>query len=773
MADIFESYHPDASAPAYATVVVPLKLPKTLTYSVPAALFESIQIGQRVEVQVGKSKVYSGIVVDMTDIMPSNYEPRPILSIVDDLPILFDEQIRFWKWLADYYCCTLGEIMIAALPAHLKLAREIQILPSPFFNPDYPDLSHKEYLIAEALKNNGEMSIEGIQKLLNQKSVYRLIKKLIEKKYIFVKERLKERYVPKIKKYIHLSEHLEGNDTELNEVFKKLSRAPKQEALLLAFFQLAENSSGVEKTELLVKANAATSHLNPLIKKGILFESKKQINRFDKEDDIDEKEIKLSPAQTTAIDEIENHFKEKSTVLLHGVTGSGKTNIYIELIKKTIVEGGKVLYLVPEIALTTQIIKRLIDQLGTDIIPYHSRLNNNERVDVWKKIIDKHPVVLGARSAVFLPFQQLDLIIVDEEHDSSFKQYDPAPRYNARDAAMVLANIFRAKVLLGTATPSLESIHNVNNKKYGLVELKERYGGLQMPRIEIIDLKKEVQIGFTKQISAPLIDAIKYTLDNNEQVILFQNRRGYSPIYKCTTCENKIKCINCDVNLTYHKYRNILNCHYCGYDSELIEVCPACGNRTMEIKGFGTERIEDELTESLPEARIQRLDLDTTRSKYSYEKIIHQFENKEIDILIGTQMVTKGLDFEHVSLVGILSADMLMAYPDFRSAERAYQLMMQVAGRPGRIHKQGHVMIQTYQPDHRIIHHITHNSQDEFIKEELTQRNEWKYPPYHRMIKISVKHKKTDALNDGAKILAIELRKQSGVYPENKKTNQR
>ena len=759
MSDIFESYHPDESTPGYATVVVPLALPKVLSYAVPPALFEDIMIGQRAEVQVGKSKVYAGIIIDLQDSISDGYEPKPLLSIIDDHPIINEQQIRFWKWLAAYYCCTLGEVMIAALPANLKLTSEVTIVPSPLFNDDYPDLNHKEYLIAEALKNNKEMTIAAIQKLLKQKTVYPLIKKLIDKRYVFVKEDLKERYIPKIKKYIHLSEHLRADNPALNDIFKALGKAPRQEALLLAYFQMSTDSNGVEKKALFAKAEATAAHLNPLIKKGILYESQEAVNRFDGAAEGDGKEYILSEQQTVALKSIEEQFDEKTTVLLHGVTGSGKTNVYIDLIKKTIARGGKVLYLVPEIALTTQIIKRLQDQLGTDVIPYHSRLNNNERVDIWQKVIDQHPVVLGARSSIFLPFQKLDLIIVDEEHDSSFKQYDPAPRYNARDAAIVLANLLGAKVLLGTATPSIESIHNVRTDKYGLAELKERYGGLALPKIEIIDLKKEVGVGKVKQISQPLTEGIQKALDNQEQVILFQNRRGYSPIYHCQSCGWSQKCINCDVNLTYHKYFERLNCHYCGHNENLPDTCPACGSHGLELKGFGTERIEDELTASFPEARIHRLDLDTVRSKFAYEKIIYQFENREIDILIGTQMVTKGLDFEHVSLVGVVSADMLMAYPDFRSSERAYQLMMQVAGRPGRIHKQGHVMIQTYQPDHRILHHILHGSHDLFIKEELAERKEFKYPPFERLIKIAVKHKKTDTLNDATKILVSELRK--------------
>lgn len=746
-------------------VVLPLALPKPYTYAVPEEWVAEMQFGIRVEVQFGKNKLYSGLVIAVHDEAPTDHRPKPILAVIDDKPIIEPVQLELWKWLADYYCCTLGEVMNAALPGNMKLASETRIILSPLFDDNFQGLTDKEYLIAEALTLQNELTIDEVRDILNQKTVYPLIKQLLEKKIIYLKEDLKTKYKPKTVAYIRLKEPYASDPGTLQHAFDQTSRSDKQTQALMAYIQLSRKQGAILKQELYNLANVDSSVIRALEKKGILEEYEKVVSRLEAyEDEVEDKNA-LTEQQKRALQEIHEQWKEKPVVLLQGVTGSGKTRVYVELIQEALNRGEQVLYLLPEIALTTQIVTRLQVIFGDSIAIYHSRLNNNERVELWQSVRNGQPIVLGARSSLFLPFKNLKLIIVDEEHDSSFKQNDPQPRYNGRDAAVFLAHLFDAKTILGTATPSIESYQNARSGKYGFVSMPERFGGIEMPEIIIVDAtdemkKKTLQSHFT----SVLIDELKAALERGEQAILFQNRRGYAPTLRCTTCGWHQECIYCDVSLTYHKFHHNLKCHYCGYTSTVPDTCPACGGKQLTMKGFGTEKIEDELKIYLPEAKIGRMDLDTVRSKNAHSKIINDFEEKRLDILVGTQMVTKGLDFENVGIVGVLSADQLLQFPDFRASERAFQLITQVSGRAGRKHKRGKVIIQAFNVAHPVLREVYDNDFSTFFTREITERKAFKYPPYYRLIKITLKHKKPQTLNDGAKLFDQILKAKLGDW---------
>lgn len=758
-------FHPVPATRTYATVILPMAVPKTYTYYVPEELVPLVRFGVRVEIQFGKSKLYAALVVGVGNEAPEAYQPKPILGVIDEKPIAHPLQIKLWKWVAQYYCCTIGEVMHAALPANLKISSETRLMISPIFDGDSTDLNDKEYLIAQALTYQEEISVEDVRKILNQKTVYHLIKSLLEKKIIYLKEDLKERYRPKKVACVQLAEPYASDSGLMQEAFEKLSRSTRQVEALMAYIQISRKQEYVRKQEIYQAAKVDYGVIKAMVKKGVFEEYEKEISRLAAYEDEMIDAFDLSEQQEGAISSIKSQFEEKNVVLLHGVTGSGKTRVYVELIQEALDRGEQVLYLLPEIALTAQIINRLQKIFGDQIAIYHSRLNNNERVEMWNQVFQGQPIVLGARSALFLPFQNLGLIVVDEEHDPSYKQNDPNPRYSGRDSAIYLAQIAGAKVLLGTATPSIESYQNARKKKYGLVEMPERFGGLQLPKIEIIDakeaLKKQQLFSlFTKD----LLDELKAALERGEQAILFQNRRGYAPTYRCTTCGWHSECINCDVSLTYHKFHNNLKCHYCGYQTKIPNECPACGNRQLSLQGFGTEKIEDELKIYLPDAKIGRMDFDTVRTKNAHAKIINDFEEKRLDILVGTQMVTKGLDFENVGLVGILSADQLLQFPDFRAGERGFQLMTQVSGRAGRKHKQGKVLIQAYNTASPVIKEVLENDYAGFFSREIQERQEFKYPPFFRLIRISLKHKKPQTLNDGAKIFGHSLKQKLGDW---------
>lgn len=726
-------------------------------------MIQVVQPGMRVEVQLGKKKLYSALVYEILEHPEEGTKPKPILSMIDKFPIVDEIQLKLWTWMAQYYCCSLGEVMLAALPAGLKMSSETRIIISPFFSEDYSMLEDKEYLIAEALRNRLELTVDDVQKILGQKTVFPILYRLLEKKIIYLKEELKGNYKPKKIGCVRLQEPYATEPILLQEAFELTTRSQKQTDALLCFVQIYKTQQYVRKQDLYKMAGIDSAVLKALEKKAIFELYDREISRVGKYEEAVVDKFDLTQNQITALKNIKEFYQNKNTVLLHGVTGSGKTRIYIELIEEAIKKGEQVLYLLPEIALTTQITARLQKIFGNDIAVYHSRMSNNERVDLWKEVLKNKPIVLGARSALFLPFKNLKLIIVDEEHDTSFKQHDPAPRYNARDTAIFLAHLYDAKVLLGTATPALETYQNAKEGKYGLVEMKERYGGIQMPEVVIVDVadetkKKKMSSLFTSVLLKELTEA----LQRGEQAILFQNRRGYAPSLRCITCGWVQECKNCDVSLTYHKAFNNLRCHYCGFQQKIPEECPACGDRNLTIRGFGTEKVEDELQIYLPDAKIARMDYDTVRTKDAHAQIINDFEEKRIDILVGTQMVTKGLDFDNVGIVGVLSADQLMSFPDFRSTERGFQLMTQVSGRAGRKKKRGKVIIQAFNVAHPVLGEVIKNDFQRFFEREVEERKLFSYPPFQRLIKITLKHKDPRLLNEGTKIFSKILKDKLG-----------
>lgn len=747
----------------FIEVILPLALPNTFTYRVPREFSSSILVGTRVTVQFGKAKLYSAIVSSIHEKPPEHYEAKYIDDILDEEPIVTPEQFELWNWMAEYYMCTIGEVMSAALPNGLKLSSETRLVLNEQNDIAYDTLTDREYLITEALEVNQVLSVKEVSEILGLKEVYPIIKALLGKQVIIVEEELKQKYKPKMVKYVKL---VEGYDSEsaLHKLFDELSKAKKQLELLMKYVELSQFFSKqhkpVKSVMLRKAANASLSSLKGLIEKGVFDEFEEEVGRLGKEDAVNENAT-LSKEQTVAFDQIKESFQAHQVTLLHGVTGSGKTEIYIQLIHRVLEEGKQVLYLLPEIALTTQIISRLKKFFGDRIGVYHSRFNENERVEVWNNLIKQqnHQIILGARSALFLPFTKLGLIIVDEEHETTFKQFDPAPRYSARDAAVVLAKIHQANVLMGSATPSVETYHNAQSGKYGLVELFNRYGGIHMPEIFVADLKEDSRKKkMRNHFSEMLFIAVQEALDNKEQVILFQNRRGFSPFIQCETCAWVPYCKRCDVTMNYHKFTHRLKCHYCGYERHMPKICDACGAGTLKLKGFGTEKIEEDIELIFPKAKVARMDLDTTRSKNAYQQIISEFEDRNIDILVGTQMVTKGLDFDNVSLVGILNADQMLNFQDFRAFERSYQMMSQVSGRAGRRKTRGKVIIQSFQPYHPIIRQVIDHDYEGMYKGQVLERRNFKYPPFYRLIEFSVRHKDKELTEEAAKYLAIQLR---------------
>jgi len=763
MLEFAEVQHTDRET-LFVEVILPLAIAKNYTYRVPFHLNEEAAIGKRAVVQFGKSKLYTAIIASIGKQAPEKYEAKYLIEILDDRPVVSGRQLQFWQWLAEYYMCTVGEVMNAALPSALKLASETKVVLNKGFEFDRTALHDKEFMIVEALELQPELTVGDIAKLLGQKTVMPILKLMFEKNIINISEEVSERYKPRKKIFIKLNSIYNDPDN-LKELFPILEkRAPKQADALLAYIKLARHQKHISKSELVEESGAGDASIKSLIEKEVFVAEERNVSRLYFDEDEFSSDFLLSENQQNALNEIKEQFQQKDVVLLHGVTSSGKTQIYIRLIEDMINSGRQVLYLLPEIALTTHIIERLRQYFGSSIGVYHSRFNDNERVEVWQKVLNhEYKVVLGARSSVFLPFDDLGMIIVDEEHETSYKQFDPAPRYNARDAAIYLANSYHSKVLLGSATPSFETYYNARTHKYSLVELSERFGGVELPLTEVVSIaeetkKKTMQSHFTSVLMEDMVKA----LSNKEQVILFQNRRGYAPLLICRTCAYTPKCINCDVSLTYHKSSGKLHCHYCGYREDAPSICPACGSTHLEYKGFGTEKVEDELTMLLPEARISRMDLDTTRSKNSLQNILNDLEEKRIDILVGTQMVAKGLDFSDITVIGIINADSLLKYPDYRANERSFQMLAQVSGRAGRRGKQGKVVIQTYDPNHRVIKQVIENDYKDLYLTEMEERRSFKYPPFYRIINLDIKHKSADILYNQAEYLAAELRKSFG-----------
>lgn len=757
----------------YAQVILPLSLHDAYTYSVPESMQNEIAPGKRVIVQFGKRKFYAALVSSVSTTAPdNNFETKEIHQILDEQAIVLPKNFELWQWISKYYCCTLGDIFRAALPTGLKLESKSKIFLTG--SEEEFILTEKEDFIIRQIEEGTNILAE-IQRKLGTNFSYTALKTLMNKNLVYVEEKINTKYKPKTESFIRLHPSI-TNEKEIESKSEELKRARKQLALLYHFCSLTntfeENQKfEISKKELFSNTNFTSALIKQLVKKEILIEYQKQVSRLKKEK-IDQVSINLlNQHQAKALEEIKKEFDTKQVSLIHGITASGKTEIYIHLIDEIIKSGKQALYLVPEIALTTQIVQRLKNVFGTKVGIYHSKLNSQERVEIWNKVLqyqhnpqEGYQVVLGARSSVFLPFSKLGIIIVDEEHENSFKQFDPAPRYNARDMAVILAYQNNAKVLLGSATPSYESYHNALQGKYGLVNLLKRHSEMELPEILVADIKRAYKRKEMRSILSPeLFSLIEQALEKKEQVILFQNRRGYSPFVECFSCGNIPKCSNCDVSLTYHKYKNRLSCHYCGFSYRLPNQCDECGSPEIKTRGFGTEKIEDEIKQLFRNANIGRMDLDTTQSKNAFEKIVKNLEERKTDILIGTQMVTKGLDFDHVSVVGILNADNLINFPDFRAHERAYQLISQVAGRAGRKHKTGKVVIQTSQPEHPLIEILTQQNFKLMLKQQFEERQLFKYPPFYRLIKIIVKHKNIDTVDRASGQLATILRKNKSL----------
>lgn len=746
----------------YAEVILPLALPTTYTYSIPNHFSLKVAVGCRVEVVLGKHKRYAGIVKHISNKVPG-YPTKDIVNVLDDDPVLYSQQLELWKWISDYYMCSEGEVMAAALPAHFKLSSETILLFNEEYGDDFSALDNNEFIVAEALLIRKQLNLSEVQQLLDIAHVYHVIKRLIDKKVCIVWESLSERYKSKVENFIELNP-MYDNEEAMGELLNNWSRSPKQMELLLAYLHLMKSSGEVTQPELLKKSGASAAQLKGLADKQILQIRKRSIDRIKVLPKTMNVNFELSDSQQVAYQQILESLVQKNVCLLHGITSSGKTQVYIKLIEEYYTKGKQVLYLLPEIALTAQMIRRLQLHFGGNISIYHSKFNNNERVELWNKIkTGESRIVLGARSALFLPFKDLGLIIVDEEHDGSYKQQDPAPRYNARDSAIFYASLFKAKVVLGSATPSLETYYNGQKGKYGLVEINERYGGIHLPLIDIVNTRQVAQKGKV-MLSPQLKEAVTRTVENGRQVILFQNRRGYSPYLICGSCGYLPQCIHCDVTLTLHKFSNKLHCHYCGTTYPKIVACPACGNVKWLEKNFGTEKIEEMIEEEFPKFRVARMDIDSVRGKMAHDNLIKLFEQHRLDILVGTQMVVKGLDFEKVSLVGILDADGLLSFADFRVNERAFQLMEQVSGRAGRKDEQGKVLIQATQVNHPVLKFVEQHDYKKMYAFEILNRQQFFYPPYSRIIQIILKHKSKEIVDEAARKLSAALQRDLGHF---------
>jgi len=752
----------------FVSIILPIPVPGAFSYRVPFELNDTVRVGQRAVVQFGKSKIMSGLISEITEQVPDCENIKYISDVIDEFPVVNQLQLKFWNWICDYYLCHVGEVMQAALPSAMKLSSESKIMISEEFELDTQALNDFEYLIVEALQIQSKLTISEVSKIIGYKKVMPLVKTMIDKKIIVMEEELDQKFKAKYERFVGLNAEYR-EDEKMHELMDDLTkRAFKQLEVVMSFFVLGGSADNdILASELLKKANANSTVLKALTEKGVFTVYEKKVSRLKNFKALtDVSSIQLTEKQNVAFEEIHQGFEKKLPVLLHGVTSSGKTEIYIKLIQEAIDKGKQVLYLLPEIALTEQIINRLKKYFGDKVGVYHSKYGDMERVEIWNQVLDfektkssKYQVIIGSRSSILLPFSDLGLIIVDEEHDASFKQIDPAPRYNARDLAIILAKMHGADVVLGSATPSFESYFNARTGRFHLVTLSERFGGVEMPEIIVDDMRVERRRKLLQaNFGSVLVDAMKNTLDDKNQVILFQNRRGFSLRLECGVCNWIPQCINCDVSMTYHKAQNVMKCHYCGYTMSVPSECPSCHSTDVKMKGFGTERVEEDLNIILPEARCARLDLDTTRSKNSYQFILDQFKNQETDILVGTQMVTKGLDFDHVKTVGILDADSMLSFPDFRAFERSFQLMEQVSGRAGRKGGKGNVIIQTFQPTHPVILNVIRHDYVKFYEEQMPIRRQFSYPPYFRLILIKLKHVDYNKLNKAAEVFVKQLR---------------
>lgn len=752
----------------FVQVLLPVPIPKTFTYRVPRKYEELIQVGIRAIVPFGQKKIITGVISAIHHEAPKEYEAKYILEILDEFPILSQQQFKLFEWMAQYYMATEGEVLNVGLPSGLKLSSESKIQLNPAFELEQSPyiFSQIEEIVIKLLKKEGLLSYQQFAEITNGKQTSLLLKELLKKQVIMLIEQVQERYKPKTEKRLRLQKEW-LDEARLSELMQKLEKKPKQLDVLLKYLQevpvfkdVQKNKIGIAKS-IFKEDKFSTSSINTLVKNKVFEDFEVITSRLDylnRQVNLDH-EINLSPAQEQCKDDINTIFTEKDVALLHGVTGSGKTEIYLSLIREVIDSGSQALFLLPEIAITTQMIQRVRKIFGDQVGIYHSKFSDAERVEVWQGVAEGTiNFVIGVRSSILLPFNNLSLIVVDEEHESSYKQFEPAPRYNARDTAVVLANIHQAKLILGSATPSYESYYNAKTGKYGLTVLSERYGEGSMPEIEIIDMRRQKAKKLVKDdFSHSFLAALEAEMNNGNQAIIFQNRRGYAPYLQCETCGWISECENCSVSLTYHMHQHELKCHYCGYRQKSPSACLNCESTALVMKGFGTEKIEDDLKLHFPEVKIQRMDRDTTRKKYSYQQIIESFESGETQILIGTQMVTKGLDFENVSIVGIVDADRMMYYPDFRAHERAFQLMLQVSGRAGRSHKKGKVWIQSFQQDHPLFKYLLNYDYEGFYELQLKERHSFFYPPYCRLIKIVLKGAQAESVRNGSRLLYESL----------------
>ena len=752
----------------FIDVLLPIPIKQTFTYQVNEAEAKFLQVGMRVSVPFGKRKLYAAIVVAIHNEDPEIYEAKEIDCILDEYPLVLKSQLALWSWMSTYYMCTLGELLKAALPSVLLLEGETVLIKNKEVEVDVSTLKDDEFLVYEALQFSSSLKIQELVKILGKKTVLPVAYSLLDKKIISLEEYVVEKYTPKLQKWIKL--HPNVTQDKLPSILEGLSNAPKQREVVLHYFTLSGKKDKISTKEVLELAKATNASLTSLVKKEIFVVLEEQIDRVNYSDQQTNSFNALNEHQKIAFESLKIAFQEKNVCLLHGVTSSGKTEIYSKFIKASLDNNKQVLFLLPEIALTTQLIERLKLTFGNYLVVYHSRFSANERVEAWHRVLaskGKPLLIVGVRSALFLPFQELDFVVIDEEHEQTYKQFDPAPRYHARDAAIVLAHSFKAKVLLGSATPSVETYANAQSGKYGLVTLRKRHKNILMPDIELVDLQKKYNKRLMKgHFSDRLLEEIQESLDAKEQVILFQNRRGFSSIQSCNTCGYVPQCTQCDVSLTYHKHTKKLRCHYCGYQIAEQLACRACGSTQLTTKGLGTEQVEEELKGLFPKHVVARMDQDTTRGKYGHQKIITKFENQEIDILVGTQMLAKGLDFKHVNLVGVMNADGLLNFPDYRAHERTYQLLSQVAGRSGRSEKRGKVIIQSFNPLHQILQQVSVNDYLSMWKDQMNERKQYQYPPFCKLIKLTLRHRDYNKTNEAADWLAKALRNsfQKNVY---------
>jgi len=727
----------------FIDVIIPLPINQTFTYRVREAEAAFLRPGMRVVVPFGRNKLRTALVYGVSAQEVPDYQTKEIDQILDERPIVTPMQLSFWQWMARYYMCTLGEVMKAALPGAMLLESETFIAS---LNPDpdsWENLSDAEFLIMEALSAQPRLSIDEVRSILSRSSVMGVVYALIARGLIEVQEQLDDKYKPLMRRFVRLNPDILG-DSSLKLILEGLSRAPKQRELIL-YLLSKPHTEEIQQTQLLKATQATSSTLNALIEKQWVLAQEHAVDRLLPHEGPTEVLSELSPAQKQAFNQVNTYFDQGNVCLLHGITSSGKTRVYMHLMKRFIAGGKQVLFILPEIALTTQLIMRLQRFYGSQVGVYHSRQTAAERVELFQKVKEGDPsvqIVVGARSAVFLPFKDLGLVVLDESHEPSLKQHSPAPRYHGRDAAIMLAHLNGAKVLLGSATPSLETYYNAQQKKFGLVSLNERFGGATLPTIELVDLAEQYRKKLMRQhFSAPLITAIEETLSRGEQVVLFQNRRGFSAMIECLTCGHIPQCPDCDVSLTYHSHQEVLRCHYCGHQQGVPQTCMACGGPQLDRIGLGTQQIELSIQSLFPEARLARMDQDTTQGKYAFTQLINRMNQGEIDILVGTQMLAKGLDFDRVSLVGILNADQLMNFPDFRAQERAYQLMSQVSGRAGRRGIQGRVIIQTYTPGHQLLQQVVAGDYKSMYDQQNQQREQFQYPPFCKLIRVTIKHR--------------------------------